>query len=148
MKTPPEVPGFFFTQLTAEIRSHPPFSLTSLLPRKSHSHIASFQETLGVIPVTFQSNHYSPCLPSLYTDPIFRHTHALLCPLQQLLLSPSRVSSCTLPYLTIFPAIHFHNYLPNLLHSFTCSLLMILAPLPLSSTVSMSYIQLSSHTPF
>lgn len=79
-------------------RTHPSCS-HSLLPRRLHSGKASFQATRGMVPVNFQLSHHSPCLPSLYRDPVFRHIHSLLCPLQRLLPSPSHVSSCVLLYL-------------------------------------------------
>lgn len=67
-KTSPEAAGFFSIQLATEIRLHLPSCLCSLtsyislcrgsvIPRKPHSHIASFRETLGMGPVCFQPNY-------------------------------------------------------------------------------------------
>lgn len=117
-------------------RTHPSCS-HSLLPRRPYSRKASFQATHGMVPVNFQSNHHSPCLPSLYIDPIFRHIHSLLCPLQQFLPSPSHVSSSTLLYLFFLAFASTVVFLTSHIHSLPTRDSM--AP-ELNSVISLMYI--------
>ena len=79
----------------------------------------------------------------------FQACTCTLVPPSTITASLSHVSSCTLLCPAIIPGIHFHNCLPNLLHSFT-PYSWFYAPLHsiLLLVSCMPYIQSSSHLPF